>query len=181
MENNSLFVQTSGYIEGGDFDVDNLYCRYCFNFGPDWSLIGGVDSGLSQSSMKNAQFDQGIIWNFPIDATFKSTNVHGWPRIALSAYGLDFLGRDVVRGYGSALVPITPGRHVIDIEMYTPLATSAMNQFLSWIIGNPPEFFDSKFVCQSEGREVTRVRRTGSIRIVFNIQTKGFANAGYSY
>ena len=98
-----------------------------------------MDSGLSQTAIKCVQMDQGIIWNFPIDVTFKSTNVYGWPRMAISVYGLDFLGRDVVKGYGSVLVPLTPGRHKIDVDMYTPLATSAMNDILSWLVGNPPE------------------------------------------
>ena len=26
----------------------------------------------------------GVVWNFPIDVKFKSTNVFGWPRIAIS-------------------------------------------------------------------------------------------------
>ena len=35
------------------------------------------------------------------------------------------------------------------------------------------QFFDSKFVCQSDGREVTRVRSTGMVRLKLNIVTKG--------
>jgi hypothetical protein len=35
------------------------------------------------------------------------------------------------------------------------------------------QFFDSKFVCQSDGREVTRVRSTGTVRLKLNIVTKG--------
>lgn len=122
----------------------------------------------------------GVIWNFPFDVSFKSTNVFGWPRIAVSVYGIDYLGRDVVRGYGSVLVPLTPGPHVLDIDMYVPLATSLFNQFVSWIMGNPPEFFDSKFVCQGDGREVTRVQRSGNIRLKLNILTKGMNNCGYN-
>ena len=79
------------------------------------------------------------MWNFPIDITFKSTNVFGWPRIAISVNGIDFLGRDVVLGYGSVLVPLSAGQHTIDVDMYTPLATSSFNQAVSWLMGNPPE------------------------------------------
>ena len=104
----------------------------------------------------------GVVWNFPIDVKFKSTNVFGWPRIAISVrsqsllivlllycinlyliivynqrtmftlqvYGLDFLGRDVVYGYGSALLPLSSGQHVIDVDMYTPMASSMLNQVI---------------------------------------------------
>ena len=124
--------------------------------------------------------DEGVIWNFPVDVTFKSTNVYGWPRIAISVYGVDFLGRDVVRGYGSALIPLIPGQHIVEVENYTPIATSVFNQALCWIMGNPPEFFDSKFVCQGDGREVTRVQSSGIVRLKLNIVTKGMNQCGYS-
>ena len=83
--------------------------------------------------------EDGVTWNFPIDVTFKATNVHGWPRICVSVYGIDYLGRDVIRGYGSALIPLGPGQHIIEVETYTPLATSTFNTFISWLLGNPPE------------------------------------------
>lgn len=54
-------------------------------------------------------------------------------------YGADFLGRDVVRGYGSCLVPLVPGTHTVDVEMYTPMASSFLNNLASWFWGNPPE------------------------------------------
>jgi B9 domain-containing protein 1 len=140
-----------------------------------------VDTGLSQTSRRTpTQYEGGVIWNFPIDVTFKSTNVYGWPRIAVSVYGLDFLGRDVVRGYGSILVPLTPGQHILEVQTYAPLATSAFNQAVAWLLGNPPEFFDSKFVCQGDGREVTRVQSTGTVRVKLNVHTKNMGAVGYS-
>jgi B9 domain-containing protein 1 len=83
--------------------------------------------------------EEQIVWNFPIDVSFNSTNVFGWPRIAISVYGIDFLGRDVIRGYGSALIPLSSGQHQIEIDMFNPLATSYLNDFASWLMGNPPE------------------------------------------
>jgi B9 domain-containing protein 1 len=178
----AFYVQCTGQIESGEFGgVDDIYCRYAFHLGHDWSVAAGIDTGLSQTSRKMpGQFDGGVVWNFPIDVTFKSTNVYGWPRIAISVYGLDFLGRDVVRGYGSVLVPLTPGQHILEVDSYTPVATSAFNQAFAWLMGNPPEFFDSKFVCQGDGREVTRVQSTGTVRVKLNITTKNMGAVGYS-
>jgi B9 domain-containing protein 1 len=172
---NSFFVQCTGQIASGDFGaVDYLYCRYAFQFGNDWAIAAGLDTGLSQTSCKNpANPSDSIVWNFPIDISFDATNVFGWPRIAVSVYGIDFLGRDVVRGYGSALIPLSSGKHEIEVDMFTPLATSNLNNWAAWLAGNPPEFFDSKFVCQGEGREVSRVQRTGTVILNLNIVTKG--------
>jgi B9 domain-containing protein 1 len=116
----SFFVMNTGQIESAIFQggYDNLYCRYSFNFGNDWGIIHGVDSGLSQIARKDqGSQDQSVTWNFPIDLTFKATNAFGWPRLAISVYGVDGMGRDVVRGYGSLLMPTTPGHHVRYVHM----------------------------------------------------------------
>lgn len=141
MDNNSFLVQCTGQIVSGDFGpVDYLYCRYTLHFGNDWTIAAGIDTGLSQTACKNGvTSEEQIIWNFPIDVSFHSTNVFGWPRIAISVYGIDFLGRDVIRGYGSALVPMGAGQHTVLVDMFCPMATSYLNDVASWIMGNPPE------------------------------------------
>jgi B9 domain-containing protein 1 len=135
---NSFLLQCIGQVESGDFgDIDYLYCRYSFHYGHDWNIVSGLDTGLSQTACKSrSAYDNKIIWNFPIDVTFNSTNVFGWPRLAFSVYGIDFLGRDVVRGYGSALIPMTGGQHDVRVDMLTPLATNPINHFMSLLMGN---------------------------------------------
>ena len=161
--------------------VDNLYCRYSFSFGNDWGVIHGVDTGLSQIARKDqGSQDQSVTWNFPIDVTFNSTNAYGWPRIAISVYGVDGMGRDVVRGYGSLLLPTTPGQHVRYVHMYTPVSSSVLQRFIAWMSGTHPEFFDSKFVAQGEGREVTRVKNTGIVKVTVSIMSKGMEAFGYN-
>jgi B9 domain-containing protein 1 len=54
--------------------------------------------------------NQVAVWSFPIEITFKSTNIFGWPQIVVSVYGLDAFGRDVIRGYGCIHLPRHPGR-----------------------------------------------------------------------
>eukprot|EP00602_Paraphysomonas_sp_CaronLab_P010490 CAMPEP_0185026190 /NCGR_PEP_ID=MMETSP1103-20130426/10144_1 /TAXON_ID=36769 /ORGANISM="Paraphysomonas bandaiensis, Strain Caron Lab Isolate" /LENGTH=193 /DNA_ID=CAMNT_0027559685 /DNA_START=78 /DNA_END=659 /DNA_ORIENTATION=+ len=178
----AFFVSCTGQIEKAELgDLDDLYCRYAFHFGPDWTIVAGIDTGVSQIAKNSGcGYDSSVVWNFPIDAKFKSTNPFGWPRVAVSVAGVDFLGRDVIRGYGSALIPVTPGSHIVDITVYTPQSSSLITQWASWFSGNPPEFFDSKFVCQSDGREVTRVRTTGVVRLKLNVSTKGMEAVGYS-
>lgn len=142
-ETNSFILQCTGQIAGGDFgNVDNLYCRYTYSYGNDWTIISGLDTGLSQTACKNpSKSDDEIVWNFPLDISFSSTNVYGWPRIALSVYGIDFFGRDVIRGYGAVLIPLSTGQHEIEVEMFIPLSTSPLNGLISWLLGNPPEVF----------------------------------------
>ena len=102
------------------------------------------------------------MWNFPLDVTFKSTNVYGWPQLVVSVYGLDGAGRDVVRGYGTVRVPLSPGRHTCTVPLFVPQSSSKLQQFISWLLGQLPEYVDAKFVTQSEGRE-GKTRRSEKI------------------
>lgn len=177
-----FYVSISGQIERAELSSqEDLYCRYSFHFGPDWTIISGIQTGLSQTARKSPfNNEEGIVWNFPIDLTFRSTNPFGWPRIAVNVYGIDALGRDVLAGVGSCLVPPLSGVFTLDMDTYVPLSSSILNDWLSWLLGNQPEFFDSKFVCQGEGRDVTRVRATGRVRLKINVLTKGMQAVGYS-
>ena len=68
---------------------DNLFCRYTFSHGPDWRILQGIDHGFSQVAQKGGgggEANTGVVWNFPIDVTFKTTNPHGWPRVVVSVY-----------------------------------------------------------------------------------------------
>ena len=67
-------------------DLDNLFCRYSFSHGPDWRVCQGIDQGFSQVARKSSGGDASVVWNFPIDVTFKSTNAFGWPRLVVSVY-----------------------------------------------------------------------------------------------
>ncbi len=100
----------NGQLESGEFPYDDLYVRYGFSFGPDWTVVDGIENGLSQIARKAPGCDNSVVWNFPVDISFKSTNAHGWPRMSVSIYGVDSLGRDVVRGYGSVLLPPSMSR-----------------------------------------------------------------------
>jgi B9 domain-containing protein 1 len=51
-----------------------------------------------------------LVWNFPVDITFKATNAFGWPQLIVAVYGLDGFGRDVVKGYGCTHLPICSGK-----------------------------------------------------------------------
>ncbi|KAJ3315937.1 B9 domain-containing protein 1 [Boothiomyces sp. JEL0838] len=98
---------------------DNMYVKFGFDYGPDWSLLHGLEEGISQLARQAepssfTTFDQvaPCVWNFPLDLAFKSTNVYGWPTLIVTVYGFDFLGRDVVRGYGALRLPTTSGKYL---------------------------------------------------------------------
>lgn len=138
-----------------------------------------MDSGVSQIAVRTPGRDPAFTWNYPIEATFHSTNVHGWPQIVISVFGVTWSGKDMIQGYGCTHVPTTPGRVTRNIRLYAPFSSSRCQRCTSWLRGSPPEFFDPLFVASGRGREVTRVRSAGTIKVTFNIATKNMSDWGY--
>ncbi|XP_062031448.1 B9 domain-containing protein 1 [Lepus europaeus] len=175
-----FLLMVNGQVESAQFpEYDDLYCKYCFVYGQDWAPTAGLEEGISQITCKSQDVRQALVWNFPIDVTFKSTNPFGWPQMVLSVYGPDVFGNDVVRGYGAVHVPFSPGRYRKTIPMFVPESTSKLQKFTSWFMGRRPEYTDPKVVAQGEGREVTRVRSQGFVTVVFNVVTKDMRKLGY--
>ncbi|XP_065268527.1 B9 domain-containing protein 1 [Emys orbicularis] len=175
-----FLLMVNGQIESAQFPAfDDLYCKYCFVYGHDWAPTTGLEEGISQITSKNRDAQQALVWNFPIDITFKSTNPSGWPQIVVSVYGPDLFGNDVIRGYGAVHVPFTPGSHRRTIPMFVPESTSKLQKITSWLMGRHPEFTDPKVVAQGEGREVITVRSQGFVTISFNVVTKDMKKLGY--
>ncbi|KAL7470737.1 hypothetical protein ACHAXS_010993 [Conticribra weissflogii] len=194
---NSFFLMITGHIESAHYatstaPTDQLYCRYSFSYGPDWEVVHGVSMGLSQIARQglilggyenfSSHKNNATVWNFPIEISFQSTSPHGWPRLAISVYGFDFLGRDVIRGYASLLIPLTPGRHVKWVKAYRPISGSKCQQFVNWLLGTQPEYYDSKTVTRGEGRSVTRVVSDDGlmIKVVLTVTRKDFSTFGYT-
>ena len=153
-QSTSFFLMVTGHIESASSHSstclnDKLYCRYSYSYGSeDWKIVHGVSHGYSQIATQgvvSSNDDEGgnvIVWNFPIEISFQSSNPQGWPRLALSIYGLDFAGRDVLRGYASMLVPMSPGRHTKYLKTYRPVSGSKLVQFVNWLFGTNPGKYD---------------------------------------
>lgn len=67
----------------------------------------------------------GAVFNMPLDVCFKTTNLHGWPRVVISVYGENGLQSllqarpvPIPLGHGSALLPVAPGLHSKAVPLY---------------------------------------------------------------
>ena len=175
-------VMVTGQIESAKFPthISNLYCRYVVSYGVDWDMVHGIPTGISQISRRQVGGgNDGIVWNFPIEFALNSTNAYGWPRISLAVYGLDFLGRDVVRGYGSIMVPTSPGRYLESVLTYRPISGSCCLQFMNWLNGTNPEYYETNFTAKGEGRAVTRVKAEGIVKVALSVSIKDMNRFGF--
>ena len=113
------------------------------------------------------------MWNFPFELTYRSYNVSGWPQIILRFTSRDFLGRDVICGYGVTNVPTQPGTHTRYVHVFTPISSSYLSDFLGMLMGKPAEYHSHvELLYKNEGREVTRVQSAGTVKVQFNVTMK---------
>eukprot|EP00877_Chromochloris_zofingiensis_P007438 jgi/Chrzof1/2948/Cz12g05150.t1 len=174
-------IMATGQVEGAEISgCDNAYCKFEIIAGEDWQLLDGMENGITQVARQAAGPDKHLVWNFPIDVTYKSTNAFGWPQVIVSVYGVDAFGRDVIKGYGSIHVPTCAGRFNLKLRLFKPRSASLLQGFTSWLSGMPAEFSDPRFPASGEGREVTRVVSNGHVNIQVNVLTKDMAAFGYS-
>lgn len=180
---NGFYVIVTGQVEGVKIaGSDNLFVQYQYSYGSDWKTRYGLEHGITQIARRNTGSDnQVLLFNYPIEATFSSTNVQGWPQIVFSVYSVtNFMGKHSIKGYGAIHLPVTPGRHVRYVRLYTPISSSLCQRVTAYLTGNQPEFFTPLFIAQGKGREVSRVKSNGAIKIVLNIATKNMMAWGYS-
>lgn len=81
MEANEYFlVNITGQIDYAYYPIgfsgSNLFCRYDVVAGPDWELVSGTNSGVTQNASAGSRIDK-VVFNMPMDLTFKSTNPYG--------------------------------------------------------------------------------------------------------
>jgi B9 domain-containing protein 1 len=91
------------------------------------------------------------------------------------------LGRDEIKGYGCAHLPVTPGNHLVDVHMFVPEPASRIQKLINWVLGTYPEYIDPKFIAQGEGRELTRVSSQGVVYLNVNVVTKDLKKQGFKY
>lgn len=75
-----FFINITGQIDCAyypiGFDGHKLFCRYDVVAGPDWELISGFSSGVTQNASVG-QINDRVVFNMPLEMMFKSTNPFG--------------------------------------------------------------------------------------------------------
>jgi B9 domain-containing protein 1 len=117
----------------------------------------------------------------PFECSFRSLNPFGWPQLVITCAYPDFLGREVVKGYGVVHIPTTPGRHERTVQIFSPLTSSVILKMLGIFVGQRAEIINApKVVASGEGREITRTKSEGSIKIVFQVTLRDMDKFGYN-
>ena len=178
----NIYLHVTGQVQSGSFRGEEpLACTYDFSYGPDWRIQEGpaLATNDSQYSINDHSRKSGatVVWNFPIAATFSTTNAYGWPRLVLTVQD-NKKGNCV--GYGAVLLPTRAGKYTRYVHMFAPIASSPLQEFLGWLLSAPAEFRDTKFAARNNDREVTRVKSHGIVKVTLNVTTKNMEHFGYT-
>ena len=170
--------------------VASLFVRIQYVFGPDWTLLTGPEMFLTQIAI--VESGQEALLNMPIDAIFSTSNLHGFPRIIISIFGVNgmqtaLLGRpeSVPIGHGSCLLPVCIGESIKVAELYRPISSktgvlATISSLINFLNHDIPDYFDSRFVGQSTSRMVTRVEATSSVELQMSVATQNVTLNGYN-
>lgn len=81
MSTSSFYISTIGQLESVHFPVGtaskSLHCRWEIVHGPDWELVSGQKSGITQCASVGSNNYHTITFNMPLEFTFKATNPFG--------------------------------------------------------------------------------------------------------
>lgn len=167
-----LIITIQGQInECTTINANNIYCRYIFTYGSDWSVAQGSIEGITQTAKRGS--DNVCVFNYPINVSFKSSKPFGWPQIIVALYGRNPFGNDMIVGYGAIHVPTQPGRHQLEIQLFKPASASIMQTIIGFFSGITPEYVQMDFIGSGSDREVTTTRSQGQLTVTFNVLLRG--------
>jgi hypothetical protein len=171
-ELNAFTVTVSGEVERGVFpgSTSSVTVSYSFVARADtgWVCIGGETRNISPMSYSSSDV---YVWNIPLSCTYSAVTPVGWPRLLITVYSTDWLGRDIILGYGLTLIPSQPGRYERRIPLFTPTSSSWWSSLSGWLLGRRPVLIDAEafFLEQEHVKPSVSFRSLGGAAIFTNL------------
>ncbi|XP_041978242.1 B9 domain-containing protein 1 [Aricia agestis] len=178
----NFLVSFSGHIEfvrfpAGVFD-DQLYLHYEVTWGPDWDPISGLSSGVSQMARFGSDPER-VVFNMPVEMTFGSTNVYGWPQLITTVRARNSLTGDCLRGYALFLLPPAPGTQQLTAPLICPRSATVLGEWLAWATGKNPELADPKMLANGKDSYLIRTSSYGTVELRMTMVSKDLRKLGY--
>ncbi|XP_055626326.1 B9 domain-containing protein 1 [Toxorhynchites rutilus septentrionalis] len=161
-------------------DGSNLFCRYDIVAGPDWELVSGLRSGITQSAKVDRDYRL-VVFNMPIEFTMKSTNPHGWPQIVFCLYGNNFWNVETNRGYARIHCPLSGLRRTIRAPLFVPKFTNIWSAAMSWITGINPEMREPKILADGSKHKGLALESYGELVISLQAMSRGCGKMGLDW
>eukprot|EP00933_Yihiella_yeosuensis_P028402 TRINITY_DN22210_c0_g1_i1.p1 TRINITY_DN22210_c0_g1~~TRINITY_DN22210_c0_g1_i1.p1 ORF type:complete len:198 (+),score=11.99 TRINITY_DN22210_c0_g1_i1:86-679(+) len=173
-------VYVMGEIEGAapNWPLVRLYCswRLVFDSSKWWVIQGEVEGETFTSTVSS----QGVcVWNHPLACHLALKSLQGWPRLELVVRGSDSHGRHRLAGYGSWVLPTTPGTTEVLCRCWRPTGNGWLSRLRSFFLGNVPEFQQTAQLADpSHDRPGLRTEDSVDVLLRINIVHQNFKQNG---
>lgn len=196
-----FFINIIGQIDYAyypiGFDGQKLFCRYDVVAGPDWELVSGFSSGVTQNASVGETNDK-VVFNMPVEMMFKSTNPFGCeffsknliriinelffnnitvffsgPQIIFSLYGTNWWRAESSRGYARIHVPLAGKRTTIKAPILTAQCTNLWSSLSSWFTDRNPELRDPKILLEGTKNKGLNMESYGELHVTLQAITRG--------
>ncbi|MEE6468934.1 hypothetical protein FKM82_008430 [Ascaphus truei] len=142
----------------------------------DWSSPAFQElSGVTQSCKTKTHGRESVAYfcypfSFEVflSEEVESEDVPQWPVLYFEVLSLDFWQRYRVEGYGSVVLPETPGMHTITAQTWRPVELGTVSELRRFFIGGSPELEDMTYIRVPGTFQGERLSRFG-----FRTQTTG--------
>ncbi|XP_073421852.1 tectonic-like complex member MKS1 isoform X2 [Dendrobates tinctorius] len=141
-------------VSAHEYEYDNLYVHFFIELPKDWSSPAFQElSGVTQSCRSKAHERENVAYfchpfsfEMFLSEEVESEEVPQWPILYFEVLSLDFWQRYRVEGYGSVVLPQTPGMHNITAQTWRPVEQGTESELRRFFIGGSPELEDMTYV-----------------------------------
>ncbi|XP_005141786.3 tectonic-like complex member MKS1 isoform X2 [Melopsittacus undulatus] len=171
-----LFVNGE-IVSAQGYEYDNLYVHFFVELPDQWSSPASQQlSGVTQTcATKALGWEDMAYFSYPFTLEMFFTqgaeseeSLPQWPVIYFEVLSLDFWQRYRVEGYGSLVLPASPGVHNLTIPTWRPVELGTVAELRRFFIGGSPELEDITYVRTPSTFKGERLSRFG-----FRTETTG--------
>jgi hypothetical protein len=101
-----------------------------------WTLRSGENAGESQAA--EAGYSGVAQINHPLDIFYETSSAEGWPALCVEVYDRSEPGCKNFIGCGSCWMPMSPGDHVVDINLWK-ISASGLDALADYLLPNTPD------------------------------------------
>ncbi|KAE8622396.1 hypothetical protein XENTR_v10005225 [Xenopus tropicalis] len=156
-------------VSAQEFEYDNLYVHFFVELPKNWSSPGFQElSGVTQTCRTKTRARDSVAYfcypfNFELFLSEEadSEETTQLPVLFFEVLSLDFWQRYRVEGYGSVVLPGTPGMHVLTAQTWRPVELGVLTELKRFFIGGSPELEDLTYVRVPETFQGQRLSRLG--------------------
>ncbi|KGL76243.1 Meckel syndrome type 1 protein, partial [Tinamus guttatus] len=149
-----LFVNGE-IVSAQGYEYDNLYVNFFLELPKCWSSPAFQQlSGVTQTCATKKVGRDNVAYFcylFTLEMFFtqedeSEDSLPQWPVLYFEVLSLDFWQRYRVEGYGSLVLPASPGLHTFTIPTWRPVELGTVSELRRFFIGGSPELEDLTYV-----------------------------------